>query len=389
MAEMTQFRQEISASEKGNVAAIGEISTALEIALAQEREKAEQERAKLADEIVSLITNMVEGQQARWSSTVDGARTDLAASQSRVQGGYQVVSKGLDTWAEREGIFSKTMLSNKEEVKKSIVDAAKVCFWRMLLTEIADQRGSTIQESARRVHAQTIELVDTQMTALDEKTQALDDFVIKGLLLYTLLIVARGHVATRYQHHGECLAEVVDTFRNSVTSLQGNVAQTRKSITHNSNAFATNTTARSSAVHDFDSKSSEVVRALKKKVIKHDLLEDIPTSETPKKRDYQIPSAWSLTKPHEEILGHMNKMPLGKVDINLTTQTPASMSSRAQSVVTEYTGPLEHSFERKLVTPLFEKGAVVEKITPEGRENTVFKSKLAAPSTKRRAMGSH
>lgn len=126
MAEMTQFRQEISASEKGNVAAIGEISTALEIALAQEREKAEQERVKLTDEIVSLITNMVEGQQARWSNTVDGARTDLAASQSRVQGGYKVVSKGLDSWAQREGIFSKTILSNKEEVKKSIVDAAKV-----------------------------------------------------------------------------------------------------------------------------------------------------------------------------------------------------------------------------------------------------------------------
>jgi hypothetical protein len=142
-------------------------------------------------------------------------------------------------------------------------------------------------------------------------------------------------------------------------------------------------------VHDFESKSSEVVRTLKKKVIKYDLLEDIPTSETPKKRDYQIPSTWSLTKPHEEILGHMNKMPLGNVDINLTTQTPASMSSRAQSVVTEHTGPLEHSFEKKLVTPLFEKGAVVEKITSEGRENALFKSKLAAPSTKRRAMGSH
>jgi hypothetical protein len=99
---------------------------ALETALAQEREKAEQERAKLTGEIVSLISMMVEGQQARWSSTVDNARQDLAASQNRVQGGYQLVSKGLDSWAEREGSFSKKILVNKEEVKKSIVDAAKV-----------------------------------------------------------------------------------------------------------------------------------------------------------------------------------------------------------------------------------------------------------------------
>ena len=125
---MTQFRQEISASEKANVSAIGEISTALELALSQEREKAEQERQKLTGAIASLITNMVEGQQARWSSTVDNARQDLAASQNRVQGGFQGVSKGLDSWADREGIFSKKMLANKDEVKKSIVDASKVYF---------------------------------------------------------------------------------------------------------------------------------------------------------------------------------------------------------------------------------------------------------------------
>jgi hypothetical protein len=50
----------------------------------------------------------------------------------------------------------------------------------MRLIQVADQRGSAIQDNARQVHAQTIELVDTQMKALDEKTQALDDFVIKG-----------------------------------------------------------------------------------------------------------------------------------------------------------------------------------------------------------------
>jgi hypothetical protein len=84
----------------------------------------------------------------------------------------------------------------------------------------------------------------------------------------------------------------------------------------------------------------------------------------------------------------MNKMPLGNVDINLTSQTPASIA-RSQFILGEDTGPLENSFEKKMVTPLFEKAAVVEKIASEGRENTVFKSKLAAPSTKRRVLGSH
>lgn len=125
MAEMTQFRQEISASEKANISALGDISGALELALAQEREKAEQERNKLTNEVVSLITAMVEAQQGRWSTAVDSARQDLAASQGRVQGGFQTVSKGLDSWQEREGIFAKKLLSNKDEVKKSIVEAAK------------------------------------------------------------------------------------------------------------------------------------------------------------------------------------------------------------------------------------------------------------------------
>ena len=181
---------------------------------------------------------------------------------------------------------------------------------------------------------------------------------------------------------------MVESYRNSINSLQDNVVKTRKSITHNTAGFATNNASRLSSVQDFDGKSAEVVRSLKRKVLKHELLEDIPTSETPKKRDYSIPSTWSLTKSHEEILGQMNKMPLGNVDINLTTQTPATMT-RVQTATVEDVGLAENSFQKRLVTPAFEKGMVVEKVaTSEGRENSVFKSKLSAPA-KRRAMGSH
>jgi len=126
MAEMTQFRQEISANERANISSIGEISTVLENALLQEREKAEQERNKLANEIVSLVTTVLEGQHSRWSNTVEHARQDLSASQNRVQNGFQLVSKGLDGWSEREITFSKRLLGQKDEVKKSIVEASKV-----------------------------------------------------------------------------------------------------------------------------------------------------------------------------------------------------------------------------------------------------------------------
>lgn len=126
MAEMTQFRQEISASEKANISAIGEISATLEATLALEHEKAEQERQKLTAEMERLVNAMVEVQQARWASAVENVRQGLSASQGRVQGGFQLVSKGLDTWAERETVFSKKLLSNKDEVKKSIVEASKV-----------------------------------------------------------------------------------------------------------------------------------------------------------------------------------------------------------------------------------------------------------------------
>jgi len=123
---MTQFRQEVSASEKANVTAIGDISAALEATLAQEREKAEQERHNLTAEIQRMINTMVENQQGRWTSAVDHVKQDLSASQGRVQGGFQLVSKGLDSWQERESAFSKKLLNNKEDVKKSIVEASKV-----------------------------------------------------------------------------------------------------------------------------------------------------------------------------------------------------------------------------------------------------------------------
>jgi hypothetical protein len=81
-------------------------------------------------------------------------------------------------------------------------------------------------------------------------------------------------------------------------------------------------------------------------------------------------------------------MPLSNIDINLTTQTPASLS-RIRNVSLDDSATVENSFEKKLVTPPFEKSLVLEKITSEGRENTtVFKSKIAAPSRKR-VLGSH
>lgn len=225
------------------------------------------------------------------------------------------------------------------------------------------------------------------MKALDEKTQALDDFVIKGIdPVCHILILARGHVAAKYQQHEDCLSDVASTFRTSVSTLQENVAQTRKSISHNSNALASNSDARATSIREFETKSSENASILKKKILKHEILEDIPTSETPKKRNYPIPSSWPATRPHEEILGQMNKMPLGNVDVNLASQTPSA--ARIHNVMLEKTAPTENSFVKKLETPPFDKGIAVEKITSEGRENSVFKSKLAAPSRKR-ALGSH
>jgi hypothetical protein len=207
---------------------------------------------------------------------------------------------------------------------------------------------------------------------------------LKVSLPLNVLRVARGHVATRYQQHEECLSEVASTFRSSVSAIQENVAQTRKSISHNTNAFASNSDARASSVRDFETHATDNALTLKKKIFKHEILEDIPTSETPKKRDYHIPSAWPSTKSHEEILGQMNKMPLGNVDINLTSQTPSAI--RVHNVMAENAAS-NNPFD-KMVTPPFEKNLHMDKIASEGRENTVFKSKLAAPSRKR-ALGTN
>ena len=178
---------------------------------------------------------------------------------------------------------------------------------------------------------------------------------------------------------------MASTFRDSVSTLQENVAKTRKSNSNNTAAVTTNSNARTASLREFELHSAEAVKTLKKKVFKHDLLDDVPTGETPKKREYPIPSSWPVTKPHEEIFGQMNKMPLGNVDINLTAQTPMSTNRIRQILMDEP----ENSFEKKLVTPTLEKNLVMEKVGSEGRENsTVLKSKIVAPS-RRRPLGSH
>lgn len=182
---------------------------------------------------------------------------------------------------------------------------------------------------------------------------------------------------------------MASTFQNSVTTLQENVAQSRESISNNSTELTTNLKTQSSSLRDFVSHSSHDVGSLKKKVLKHELVDDISTSETPKKRQYQIPSSWPLTKPHDELISQLNKLPLSNVDINLTSQTPGP-TNRVRNLSVEEVRSVSKSLEKNMVTPLLEKCAVVEKsVLSEGRENTnVFKSKLIAPSRKR-TLGSH
>lgn len=139
-------------------------------------------------------------------------------------------------------------------------------------------------------------------------------------------------------------------------------------------------------MRDFDAESSKMVGILKKKVYNHDLLDDVPTSETPKKREYPIPNSFPRTKPHDEILQQTHKMPLANVDVNLTTQTPAAI--RSHNVILEKVMMQENSFERKMVTTPFEKSMVSENLSSEGRENVVFRSRIAAPARKR-PLGSH
>jgi hypothetical protein len=229
------------------------------------------------------------------------------------------------------------------------------------------------------------------MKALDEKTQALDDFVVKGTNQSQRLYTnnpARGHVANRYQRHEECLSEVASTFHASVSMVQENVTRTRKSLTTNTTAMNGNCTTRVDNLRDFTQHSADTVKSLRKKVLKHELLDDIPTSETPKKREYHIPTSFPSTHP-EEVLSQANKMPLGNVDINMTGQTPATVS-RVRQFRLEEPSAVENSFEKRLVTPTLDKSFVVEKMGSGGRENSgAFQSRILAPTTRKRPLGSH
>jgi hypothetical protein len=149
MAEMNQFRNDINVTEKTNLSAMADVSAILGAALNQERQTAEQEKLKFTSQIVALINALVDGQQNRWSNAVEQTQKGLITSQDKVQSGYQLVSKGLDQWAERETTFSKEILGNKEEVKKSIVDAAKVPQLLIQRLTVNRLRSNAVQRSKR------------------------------------------------------------------------------------------------------------------------------------------------------------------------------------------------------------------------------------------------
>ena len=173
---------------------------------------------------------------------------------------------------------------------------------------------------------------------------------------------------------------MASTFRSSALKLQDNIADSRKSISHSTDDLTDNTTSRTANVKGFGSDSSAMVQAIKKKVGKYELLDDVPSSETPKKRNYPIPATIPQTKSYEDIVSQTNKMPLGNVDVNLTTQTPAP-ANRIRKISAEQTCNTENAFEKKLAAQPF--GSEREF---EGAKD--FKSRIAS-SARRKPLSSH
>lgn len=118
LAETTAAARETAANAQANI----------QVILGEERQKSQAERQALIAQISNLINATGEEQDRRLTERVEAVRTEVGATQSKIDEATAAHESGLETWKSREGEFYSRLCSAKETVREVLENDWKVSF---------------------------------------------------------------------------------------------------------------------------------------------------------------------------------------------------------------------------------------------------------------------
>ncbi|KAH6960621.1 hypothetical protein HG530_004277 [Fusarium avenaceum] len=287
-AECDTLRRQLQAATNTIVLQNATISSRIQDALVEERRQAVDERQKLVTQISTLINTHAESQESRLNKKAYQIQESITAASTNLEQAVDTYGEGMSSWDVKEGEMLDEVKKSRDQLKNKLKDD-----WAA-----ADDHSSSIQATAKSVHAETVRVVDEQIKDLDVQMEALDDFVTRA--------------KTENGHHHETQNQSVQALTNTVEESFGNISSHFKStfdrVKNLGEEMELDLGDLQEGMEPLNDQLCQPLANLREDIASAAIQEYQPTGETPAKVQYHYPTNLPRTEDHDLIISRIDEI---------------------------------------------------------------------------------
>ncbi|OTA57529.1 kinesin-domain-containing protein [Hypoxylon sp. EC38] len=333
--ESDSLRLQLQRASETIVESNTSISTQLQNVINEERRQAAEERQNLLTQITSLINSQAQLQESRLANKTISIQQSVQENSAALEGSMAQYSQGMENWNEKEARLLDEVANSREVLKTKLKDD-----W---IT--ANKHSTSIQDTTKSVHAETVRVVDEQMRDLDEQMTSLDDFVTR----------ARSQNAIHHDNHFSSVRSLSNTVEGSYANIANHFKDTCSRVENLSSEMDTDITNAEGSLESLPDDICQPLSDLREDINGTTLQEYRPTGDTPKKTTYEYPTELPHTEAHEALLRKLNGESPSKAKV-FADADPSLSENRSPSrpFASDHTFPVSHHDQNPLSMSLRE-----------------------------------
>ncbi|CAM1504498.1 Fc.00g020890.m01.CDS01 [Cosmosporella sp. VM-42] len=288
-SESDNLRRQLQSATNTIVIQNATISTRIQDALEEERRQGIEDRQKLVTQIANLINTQAETQETRLAEKAALIKKSVAESNTSLEEAVSNYGQGMDTWDVKEGELLDEVKKSREQLKIKLKDD-----WTA-----ANEHSTSIQNTAKSVHAETVRVVDEQINDLDVQMEALDDFVTRAR-------VENGH---HHETHAQSVQVLTHTVEESFGNISSHFKTTFNRVQNLGEEMDLDLNDLQDGLEPLEDQLCQPLSNLREGIAGTALHEYQPTGETPAKVQYHYPTTLPKTQPHDILISKVDEPP--------------------------------------------------------------------------------
>ncbi|RFU32558.1 hypothetical protein B7463_g3800, partial [Scytalidium lignicola] len=285
--EVVDLRQQLHTAGEAAMQSNATAASRLEEVLNDERQQAAIDRQVLLGKITDLIEAQGNVEDQRITSNISEVQKAIFNSKEMFESATSQNDQRMEVWNTKEDELVQEVLKSRETLKSKLKED-----WMA-----ANQYNSSIQNTTKSVHEETIKIVDEQMKEISLKMQSLDDFVTR----------ARLQTTQHHDNHNRSLNALSNTVKYSYDSISSNFNSTYERIRDLGDEISAETTSFQSSLSPLNKNLRQPLAELRSNIASTTLHEYVPTGETPRKMEYRYPKELPHTDAHETLLATLRR----------------------------------------------------------------------------------